>query len=408
MTYNRLVSFDFFDTLVTRDCNNPEDIFDLIGKHVSDTDFKSKRISAQVLAFNSSLKNTIHLDDIYDHLDHPTYAKDQLCQIELQFELDSSLPISSIVQLYKRCIVDDKTLVAITSDMYLDSTFFLKCLHKHDIPAPDILLISCEVDEKKRDDAGIYNILLEKAEKSQISDVIHIGDNSVSDVENALKKNVRGLFFENKFYNGYLDKILFPSQDSIDFLDHSVLKSNSAFSNDIIDSLSVVARYCVDTIFAKSQLNDISHILFAARDGYILHALWDKLQFTEKHGCAAHYFPSSRSASIKCGISPESYEEFTDQFSSGIHGLLTSDLFTRLGLDCVSSDCLEYYGLQKKLTKHDVFFAKNISLIFKDNILSACAHQKNILTQYLSKLGCFKPESNNILLFEASDILNTH
>ena len=92
MTYNRLVSFDFFDTLVTRDCNNPEDIFDLIGKHVSDTDFKSKRISAQVLAFNNSLKNTIHLDEIYDHLDHPSYTKDQLCQIELQFELDSSLP----------------------------------------------------------------------------------------------------------------------------------------------------------------------------------------------------------------------------------------------------------------------------------------------------------------------------
>jgi len=405
MLYSKLVSFDFFDTLCGRRCSDPEDIFKLVGKSIGIDGFAEARIDAQEKAFtlmHSKKKKTIHIRDIYECLSIEEANIDKIMKTEVMHELDQSIVNQDICRIYKECIECNNTLVAITSDMYLDSSFFVQCLEKHEIPLPDIILISCEQNAKKRDDGSLFDLLLKKAADHGISDVIHIGDNVSSDIQNALKRNIRAILYSSSSSSALdICSTLRPQHRSImTYTRMPEVRYPHFISADVIHSLAIVTRQLVEFCLTKSKELAVQSIMFAARDGYILSELWKRLGYDKKHGIDGFYFPCSRAVAIKCGSAERNYRDFSEQFTSGIKGLLTSDLFDRMGLECVPVSCLEELGLQRRLYAKSEIFAENVCHIFKSQILSQIATEKNALSQYLEGIGVLRHSASKLLLFD--------
>lgn len=403
MTPTKIVSFDFFDTLCGRRCPTPENVFDIIGEYLCIPSFRERRIRAQQAAFDCMHlegKKTITIHDIYAKLNIDGYTAEELVEIEVQHELEVSRPITKVTELYKQCVLDSDILVYITSDMYLGSSFYLSCLALHSLPPPDLFLISCERDEKKRDDGGLFNLLLQRAADLGIIDLFHIGDNPISDIANALNKNIRAILWSNSCdLSQAIENILWPKPKQVYTVSEGIGNRSIAPSS-IIESLAIVARYCLDYSVELSIGNGSAPILFAARDGFVLHKLWNRLGYGDHYGLIGLYLPCSRAVAIKCGTSDSNYPEFALQFSSGIDGLQTSDLFQRLGLDCVPMAQLEKLGLQRRLAQHDSIFALNIAYLFKDSILGSIARQKSLLVQYLAGNNVIGAETRTVLLFD--------
>jgi predicted HAD superfamily hydrolase len=328
MKYTKAVSFDFFGTLCGRRCTNCEDIYELVGETLGISGFREARINAQAKAFismHSKKKRTINIREIYECLVIEGRSIDEMVGIEEMHELEQSVANQYVCEIYRECVNRTDTLVAITSDMYLGSAFFVACLEKHGMPLPDIMLISCEKDAKKRDDGSLFRLLLKKFAQYGVADVAHIGDDPISDIKNALAHNIAAILY------------LGPSSIQID-LKSAIYKSTQYIApnpsnskardipligSDIIYSLAVVARQLLEFSLNTSRKATTKSIFFAARDGFILSELWKSLNYDSVHGIRGIYFPCSRAVSIKCGTDPGNFEDFSEQFSSGIEGLLT-------------------------------------------------------------------------------------
>ena len=61
-----IISFDIFDTLITRKIYNPDDVFDLMGETLEISDFKKKRKDAENRA-REELKKDVNLEEIYEY-----------------------------------------------------------------------------------------------------------------------------------------------------------------------------------------------------------------------------------------------------------------------------------------------------------------------------------------------------
>ena len=59
-----IISFDIFDTLITRKVYSPEDIFSIIDEHFKIKNFKENRIKADSVA-REKLGRDVTIDDIY-------------------------------------------------------------------------------------------------------------------------------------------------------------------------------------------------------------------------------------------------------------------------------------------------------------------------------------------------------
>ena len=405
MQYKKVVSFDFFDTLCGRRCGNPEDIFELVGETVGICGFREARINAQTQAFvsmNSKQKSTIHIREIYECLSVEHRSIDEMVEIEIMHELEQSVANQEICKIYRECTSCAQILVAITSDMYLDSTFFVACLEKHGLPLPDIMLISCEHDAKKRDDGSLFRILLQRAAEYGVEEVVHIGDNPVSDIENALLQNIVAILYSGSTpYEIDLKPALDKRAKSVAPCASNLKEWDTPrIGADVIYSLAVVARQLLEFSRDTAIKMTTNTILFAARDGYILSELWKRLKYDGMHGIRGVYFPCSRAVAIKCGTDAGNYDDFSEQFSSGIEGLLTSDLFDRMGLECVPTSCLSELGFQRRLCSNSKIFADNICNVYKNRILSQIASEKNALAEYLGSIKILEPTDNRVLLFD--------
>ena len=72
------VSFDIFDTLIKRNCEKPDDIFEISQKRYNNisnakiSNFRNLRINAEIEARNTSKDEEITLSDIYNNINEFT------------------------------------------------------------------------------------------------------------------------------------------------------------------------------------------------------------------------------------------------------------------------------------------------------------------------------------------------
>jgi len=193
----KIVSFDIFDTLVTRKINDPNVVFDVIEyKHTQNESaplplFNERMNTAgQVLGSYQGMIDDISIDEIYENM---SFYKNS--SFEKDTEIQMCVPHPLGIQLYQYALSRNKRIY-ITSDMYLDKLTIEQILKRCGLTHWDELFLSSIVG-KKKDTGRLYQHLLRKAEKENIlaNDILHIGDNWKSDIHKAKAAGIKPIRF---------------------------------------------------------------------------------------------------------------------------------------------------------------------------------------------------------------------
>ncbi len=278
------ISFDVFDTLITRRVLTPRDLFDLLPLIP-----KEKRTQSEVILYSRHSDPT--LEQIYAHMAEMGYigAEDvePLAEEELRGEIDNAVVRKTVLSAMKYARSSGKK-VFLTSDMYLFGDMIRKILDNFNITDYDELLVSCD-HKASKEDKKLYDVLRTKAHSNSI---LHIGDNLITDIENAKEMGISTFYVKNGYdmlaesSASYLFDCVHNRKDRF-YLGSFVSEAlNDPFSlgkshgKMRIDDYRVIALYIfpitynyVSYVIDKSANYD--GILFASRDGYFVKRMYD-------------------------------------------------------------------------------------------------------------------------------------
>lgn len=267
------ISFDIFDTLITRNLNSPTDIFEIVQselekRNIKILNFKNKRIDAEIKARKISSKFEIDIDEIYDQFEDWNEKKETIKEIEIDMEISFCEANKNFIEIYNYCLAEGKRII-ITSDMYLKRDTIEKILSKNGIKY-EKLFLSSELNMTKQN-GNIYKYILEQL-KITNKDIIHFGDNIKSDylipkklrINAALVKNSKKNSLQNKkckkidylFLKNYINNTLIEEKDYFWKVGYQVL-----------GPLLYAYSQWLKEKFNKENYNKI---LFLSRDGLIM------------------------------------------------------------------------------------------------------------------------------------------
>lgn len=315
----KVISFDIFDTLITRNLENPKSVFDIVDKQLKNKNiiiekYKETRIEAERIAREKSNKEEITLDEIYENfqvINKITPSEiDIIKKTEEEIEIAICEKNKNGFTIYEEAIKQNKEIVII-SDMYLPKLVIEKILSKNNIKYTKLYL-SSELQLTKSK-GSIFKFVLKDLNINS-NEIMHFGDNRKSDFINPkkigieaeqIKNNINQLknnnFTENIMQNFILNnidisqeyfwklgyKILGPllftyakwlncnfeknKYDKVFFLSRDGLIMQKAFNiiNPLINTEYLYASrraLIVPTLWLNPELDDIVNIMFLSKD----------------------------------------------------------------------------------------------------------------------------------------------
>jgi len=206
----RLVSCDIFDTLLLRTVDHPADVFVSVGeellKHkrftheIDPKSFKEIRIQAEKKARNVKKEQfgtrEVTLLDIYEQVPFLVGDIAEAVQIELAQEMKHVYLNPVIHSLLEEACRHGKRIVLL-SDMYLSSRQIKELLQNSgfNYSMIDDLIMSSEQGTSKSEKL-LFQKLLDRYSELQPSQIVHIGDNAVSDIRNAKLFGIHTLHYD--------------------------------------------------------------------------------------------------------------------------------------------------------------------------------------------------------------------
>lgn len=292
-----VVSFDVFDTLITRKCLRPTDVFDFAYSFYAKqtalplfpATVSTYRLMAEQEARKISGTKEVTLDQIYKNLNVVLNLRQEeletLKNYEIKFEEILTLPLKSGLEAVNYARTIGKRVIYI-SDMYLPKKVVLELLNKNGYQVEDNeLFVSSDLGLTKR--CGDLYDFVKKSYGIKLK-YLHIGDSYKTDVEMAkLHKmeaagvtNLNDNFISNsvKYWvfqpnSVYYDRSstlitgLFARKDSTD----------DSFSDGSVNGLGY---FCLGPLMygflewlgKEVEQSRLEKVLFLARDGYLMHA----------------------------------------------------------------------------------------------------------------------------------------
>lgn len=188
-----VISFDIFDTLLTRLVDFPTDIFDLVGEKTNNKSFKELRIKAEHEARQKSVNGEVNLDDIYIFM--PSELK-ELKQIELDTELNCAAPILEMDNMF-RYAIDEGKKVFIISDMYLPGNHIRRMLKKCGLPLDNVKIYISNESGANKITGKLFECAIRDNHINR-ANMIHFGDSLKADVLGARKAGIKFGFVARK------------------------------------------------------------------------------------------------------------------------------------------------------------------------------------------------------------------
>lgn len=181
----KVISFDIFDTLLLRPFYEPQNAFDFLGEILEEPDFGKIRKSAeQELRVNEN-NNYPNFDEIYSHLPQKfSYIK----EIERNLEKETLFANPNLKEIYNYAQKLGKKII-IVSDMYYDPNTLKDFLNKNGYFGFSQIYVSA-YEKKSKYEGALFNKILEDL-KIKPSDMLHIGDNKISDYKSPKKKGIK-------------------------------------------------------------------------------------------------------------------------------------------------------------------------------------------------------------------------
>lgn len=304
-----VISFDLFDTLVTRTTLFPRDIFERMN---IDAGFSIIRVEAEEELYKKFASPT--LTQIYDWIlsnkNWNTEKKAAVRKIELLTEKSVLVIRKEIYEMFKYAI-DIGKKVYLTSDMYLEKKDIRWLLSSYGLNDGFKFLISCEY-AKTKESGDLYNLIMEENRGKKI---VHIGDNIISDIEKPKSKGL-DTYYVKKGYDilaesscAYLFDLLKTNNDK-DILGYMISKVvNNPFCLSETKGKLYINSYediaiCIlpMTLLFLNRIikwaTEYDEILFASRDGFFLYVIyeWYRKTFKSMNLPEGKYIYVSRSA----------------------------------------------------------------------------------------------------------------
>lgn len=423
-----VISFDVFDTLISRNIYNPNSLFDLMQHEVSryciaegvDLDkfggFRKlrERAANRVIRFNKRKKiGEITLKEIYNEIRVLTGITPELelklRKLEISYEISVSVKRDYGFKLFNLARDLGKKIIII-SDMYLASADIELLLKKsgYDLSNVDIYVSSSYGCTKK--DGGLFHIVKENMDKNV--DLLHIGDNYHSDYVQARNAGFwsihipcASLNYESSFYaknnlnrdliNQSLGSNIHYGLVSRKFFDKNNMP-DSFFDSNLeqlgFSSCGPIMLGFVKWICQKLRENNIEKVYFLARDGYLVKEVYDSLRAYDQTLPESEYILASRrcfsTASFTC--ENDILESVSLSFSQNTVGFV---LKQRYNIESVSDEVLKEAGFDNiddivdiKRGSHKRRFLRLLSLL-KDQILHIASEEKSALKVYLDSKG---------------------
>lgn len=338
----KIISFDIFDTLITRPFLYPKDLFAFLNddyRKLSNNlgiDFSKIREDCEVLAreeANKQKREEIKLDRIYEIIKEEYDIKEEVIQVLKQKEIELELRFcqrrETAYSIYTLAKYLRKKVIC-TSDMYLSLNTIKQILEKNGYTEIDKIYLSCE-EMKTKATGNLYKYVL-KEEKVNSDEIIHIGDNYQSDYEMAKNEKIKAIYFPkatdmmlNKNITNNLAQMLSKNmpfwkdnQASMNFIgirSMIAIVGNKYFDNPFttfnnesdfnIDPF-LIGYYAVgiymfgvgNWLLRENQDKGKKNLVFMARDGYLPMEIYNMLKKYYTNVPEAKYLRVSRKALI--------------------------------------------------------------------------------------------------------------
>ncbi len=288
-----VITFDIFDTLVTRKIYNPDDIFLVVDSIVERKfDFKSM----EFLKIRKKAEENVRIKKNYigDCSIHEIYTEmanikkisksdlEKIKKIEIDTDMKFIEPRKDVLEIYNKLLEDNKEIVLV-SDMYYTSDIIKKILNKCGYYNWYKLLISSETGLRK-DNNTAWQPLFESFEN-----FIHVGDNEESDVHMLMVQGKpwihlmmgKKLYEISKFYNKSSNNLensimkgliingcLFNSPFAINKDNKGVIKNLYEYGYSILGPIFLYFFiWLIKTVKNKK-------ILFVSREGHYLQKIY--------------------------------------------------------------------------------------------------------------------------------------
>ncbi|MCR4791485.1 MAG: HAD-IA family hydrolase [Lachnospiraceae bacterium] len=277
-----IVSFDIFDTLLFRPVARPVDMFWFLELDNQIFDFKKLRVIAELQARKKASSNNgeVSLRDIYLQFDKlHTCSVDEMVRAEEELEEKLCFCNPFAYRLYEYAKKAGKKIIA-TSDMYLSSDELRRMLLKYGMDIDEIY-VSCEVGMTKRSSSLQKNI----SQKYSGKTILHIGDDSVSDIKASKAAGWQTVKLDNVNHRGHLCRAYLD-----DSFEGSVYSGiiNAELYNGCFTERSTQYMYGfvyggLLTLGFCQWLNELysrtnsDHILFLGRDCSVIKQVYDSL-----------------------------------------------------------------------------------------------------------------------------------
>lgn len=312
-----MISFDVYDTLVTRKVAEPKGIFYLMAQAMCAQkrfdilpdwfirDFVCIRMNAEKQARNKYGRE-IRIEEIYECISEnygiPLAICDSLVEMEKDCEITNTVIIQENIERVKGFIEAGEKVILI-SDMYLGKEY-LKKLFDRICPILNTLPIYVSCDTQVTKSSGSMYKYVQKKENCSIDKWFHIGDNIVSDVSIPELLGIKTELYEKKGMiedeirikkvlgstNSLLAQCLIGMQKCPKYV-NSRMGYRIGFS-----FVGVILYAYVDWIINQAEIRAIKHLYFVARDGYVLKQIADILIKNRALNLETHYLYGSRKA----------------------------------------------------------------------------------------------------------------
>lgn len=275
---NKIVSFDVFDTLLLRMCTNPTDIFSYIENEYSFSGYAKRRIAAEKKARKSFKEVTLR--NIYEQ-DTELWP---FFDIEKSAEKENIRLNAEIYKLYQYALENAKAVI-ITTDIYFDKQFMIDLLNENGVKGFKEIFVSCEYGVTKKE-GELFDVLLTNLDVSE-KNLIHIGDNPISDYQSPLRKGIKSFCikkYEDVFLNEYSYRITNTDtwMGSV-FVKLCAIRNCNGYNNywhrlgfELIGPVCFGYSSWIKKKMEGLNIKDIS-ICFVARDGYLLKKTFEYL-----------------------------------------------------------------------------------------------------------------------------------
>ena len=292
-----VISFDVFDTLLTRDCSQPSDVFDLVEESYNKreknnplNDFKNLRKEVEKKCAHKTIAP--NLDEIYAHLPLDEEKKSKLKAIEIEIEQAISIRKYTGYTLYHYAKKQGKRIVAV-SDMYLGKDAINKMLISAGYTVDDIF-VSCDNSAEKYN-GKLFHVVITKLSVSK-TEIVHFGDNIITDIVGAMRAGIsclwiparKNLTYFKRCGDSFADRFLFPFvANRVPLIDNKV----TALGYETCGPM--IVGFC-QWIHQKLHEGSYNKALFCARDMLQTYQIYMKM-FPEDKDLPCYFYVSRNS-----------------------------------------------------------------------------------------------------------------